>query len=71
MNWINAQWQWITSHRTKIAGYAAVLAGALQGYLPQMGIFLTVKQMAATTMIVGIAVALIGHYNDWVNRRAS
>lgn len=63
MTWLRAQWAWIVAHKTRIAGYSGALAGAVQGYLPQLGIFLSVKQMAATTMIIGITVAVIGHIN--------
>lgn len=63
MTWLRAQWDWIVKHKTRIAGYSAALAGAVQGYLPELGIFLSVKQMAATTMIVGVTVAIIGHIN--------
>ncbi len=63
MNWLRTQWQWLKANRTKVAGYSGALAGAVQGVLPEMGVFLSVKQMAATTMLVGIAVAVIGHLN--------
>lgn len=63
MTWLKAQWAWIIAHKTRIAGYSATLAAAVQAYLPQFGIFLSVKQMAATTAIVGITVAIIGHLN--------
>jgi hypothetical protein len=68
---IKEQLSFAWSHRTKIAGYAGVLTGAIQMYLPQASVFLTVKQMAATTMLVGAAAALIGHYNDWARRNGS
>jgi hypothetical protein len=63
MTWLKAQWLWITTHKTRLVGYAAGLAGAIQAYLPEMGVFLSVKQMAATTLIVGVTVAIIGHIN--------
>jgi hypothetical protein len=67
-NWLSNAWQTIWKNKTKAAGYAAQLAGAVQMYLPQAGIFLSAKQMAATTFIIGVLVALIGHYNDWANK---
>lgn len=63
MTWLRAQWEWAVAHRTRIVGYAAQLAGAVQAYLPDMGIFLSPKQMGATTFIVGVTVAIIGHLN--------
>lgn len=63
MTWLKAQWLWILAHKTRIAGYSGALAGAIQAYLPEMGVFLSVKQMAATTLIVGVTVAIIGHLN--------
>jgi hypothetical protein len=59
------------SHKTKIVGYAGMLAGGVQLYLPQLGVFLTEKQMAATTMIIAGTVAAIGHYNDWVKSQTT
>lgn len=63
MTWLRAQWAWLVAHKTRVAGWSGALAGAVQAYLPQLGIFLSVKQMAATTMIIGITVAVIGHIN--------
>lgn len=68
INWLSIAWRTVWKNKTKAIGYGAQLAGAVQMYLPQAGIFLTAKQMAATTFVVGVVVSFVGHYNDWTQR---
>jgi hypothetical protein len=47
---------WLHANRTKVMGYAGVALGAVQG------------AQGWHTMVLGVAVALVGHYNDWTNK---
>lgn len=58
MTWLKARLQWLHDNRTKVAGYSGVALGAVQGAQGQ----------GWRTVAVGVAVAVIGHYNDWANR---
>jgi hypothetical protein len=57
---LKATLTWLHENRTKVAGYAGVVLGAIQGAQGQ----------GWRTVALGVAVALIGHYNDWANRPA-
>jgi hypothetical protein len=62
MNWLKARLQWLLNwlhdNRTKVAGYTGVALGAAQAAQGQ----------GWRTFALGVAVALIGHYNDWTQR---
>lgn len=49
--------------KTRISGYIVAALGALLAAGPQLQQLLTTKQLAIVTVVVGIAVAIIGHYN--------
>lgn len=55
---LKATLTWLHENRTKVAGYAGVVLGAIQGAQGQ----------GWRTVGLGVAVALIGHYNDWTQR---
>lgn len=55
---LKAMLTWLHDNRTKVTGYAGVVLGAIQGLQGQ----------GWHTIGLGVAVALIGHYNDWANR---
>lgn len=60
MNWLKARWKWLHDNRTKVAGYGGVALGAAQ----------VAQGQGWHTLGLGVAVALIGHYNDWTQRTA-
>lgn len=60
--------KWLWEHRTKLSGFLGVISGAVQMGLPQASVFLTVKQMAGSTMILGVITAAIGFFNSQVSK---
>lgn len=54
----------VKRRKTTITGYVIVAIGALQAAGPALQTILTSRQMAAFTVLGGVAVAVIGHYNN-------
>ena len=50
-------------NKTRLTGYIIVVIGALQTAGPALQTLLTSRQMAIFTIVGGLAVAIIGHYN--------
>jgi hypothetical protein len=55
--------EFLKQHKTKIAGYATALVGAVQMGLPALGAVLSPATLGILTFCMGLIVALIGHYN--------
>lgn len=49
--------------KTRLAGYIVVLLGTLLAMGPQLQQLISAKQLALVTIVSGVIVALIGHYN--------
>jgi len=62
--------KWIWARRTRTLGYLGILISSVQLYLPGLGVFLSVKQMALTTFILSFLTTLLGHYNSWASKKA-
>lgn len=55
--------QWIRDHKTRLTGYITTGIGVLTTLNEPLREFLTKREMAAFTIVMGLAVAYFGHLN--------
>lgn len=62
--------RWLASRRTTIMGYLGVLGGVMELNADTIGQWVSAPKRGSLLLVLGMAVAAIGHYNQSVRKDA-
>lgn len=62
--------RWLASRRTTITGYLGVLLGVVELNADTVGQWVAAPKRGSLLLVIGMATAAIGHYNQSVRKDA-